>query len=74
MKNYNRHLRAEEVDWKWTYDAKAKTHQLVLTHIATRRSVSGVVKEAGLPKFKVSDKKRELQESLRYQLEDLVFD
>ena len=74
MHNYHKYLRAEEVDWNWNYDPKTRTHRLTLIHLPTKKSVSGEIQDSKVPRGKMSEKKRELQEDLRCQLEDLVID
>jgi len=73
MDNYYKYLRSEEVDWSWNYDSKTRVHRLTLIHTPTNKSVSGEIKDSKVPRGKMSEKKRELQEDLRGRLEDLVF-
>lgn len=74
MNNYHKYLRAEEVDWKWAYDPKTRVHKLTLIHLPTQKSVTGEFHEGKVPRGKLSEKKHDLQEDLRGQLEDLVFE
>lgn len=72
MKNYHKYLRSEEVDWFWTFDPKTKIHKLILTHLPTKKFVTGeFLEKRGM---KLAEQKHELQERLRDDLEDLVLE
>lgn len=72
MKNYHNYLRAEEIDWFWSFDQKTKTHKLILTHRPTKKFVTGeFIEKRGM---KLSEKKHELKEQLHDELEDLVLE
>jgi hypothetical protein len=72
VKNYHEYLKSDELDWYWSVDRKARTHKLTLTHIPTKKSVNGTITE-GKGRDSLTARKRELQETLTEQLEDLVF-
>lgn len=72
MRNYNEYLKAEDLDWYWSVDRKARTHKLTLTHIPSKKSVNGTIIE-GKGRDSLNQRKRELQKILTEQLEDLVF-
>lgn len=69
---YDHYIKPEDLDWKWDFDKKTKTHKLTMTYLPTQQSVSGTVTE-NRTRGSMIDRKRDLQESLREQLEDLVF-
>lgn len=73
MKNYHKYLRTEEMEWSWSYDQKTKIHTLVLIHLPTKKSVRGSFPDKRDGRS-LSEKKHELQEQLKDQLEELVFE
>ena len=73
MKNYHEYLRPEELDWFWEYDTKTRSHKLTLTHKSTNQSVNGSFVEVRGQPSRVTQKKRELYQSLTEQLEKLIF-
>lgn len=68
---YN-YIKPEDIDWKWEYNGKNKSHKLTLIYLPTNQSVSGSINDGKLSKKELIDAKHDLKEDLREQLENLV--
>lgn len=68
---YSQYLRAEELDWEWSFDSKANTHTLKLTYLPTNQSVSKSISAMG--RVSIQQRKRELHDLLNDELENLIF-
>lgn len=67
-------LKAEDVDWFWSSQAKGRntTYELTLTHKPTGKKLSGKIKEGRYTHAEIAEKKRALYQTLFDQLEDLI--